>query len=303
MTITIHPLTAADRVTMADMRTQLAPLKGTIGGPESRGSFDTVMERTPPADNVRFEEAVLNGVSGWWCLPDGAPADAAMFYLHGGGYVVGSAYAYRNFVSQLAVRVGTATFIPEYRLAPEHPFPAAYDDALTAYTGLAKAGYRQILLAGDSAGGGLALAILAELKAIGNAPVAAAVISPWTDLALTGASVEDRAEKDPLSTRASLMGSANLYRSSGEVSDPRVSPLWGDLSGLPPVQIHVGEDDILLDDTRRYAERMLAAGGSVDAHVWEGMPHVFPANLSTLDAAPSALNLLAKFLRGRYGRT
>jgi len=246
----------------------------------------------------------VGGVPGWWLRPAGAPAAAAILYLHGGAYIVGSAAAYRNFVGQIAHSAGLAAFAPDYRLAPEHPFPAAVDDAQAVYRGLGELGVSEIFLVGDSAGGGLTLVLLALASASARdgrrpTPRAAAVMSPWTDLALTGGTLASEAEADPFLTRAALQSAAVQYLGAHEPRDPRASPLYGDLAGLPPVMIQVGEDEILLDDARRYAERMAAAGGEIQLHQWAGMPHVFPANIGVLAAAQLAVDAIGSFMRQR----
>lgn len=207
-----------------------------------------------------------------------------------------------TFVGRVAARAKVAAFVPEYGLAPEHPFPAAVDETLAAYRGLVKKGFAKIALAGDSSGGGLALVLLSSLvvealEGSGRPPVGAAVMSPWTDLALSGASMETRDEADPLLTKDSLASAARLYLGAHDPRDPRASPLYGDLAGLPPVRMHVGEDEVLLDDSLRYGERLENAGGTVQVHTWKGMIHVFPSNVALLHAAKEALDDIGDFLR------
>jgi len=302
MTTVRHPLNDVDRAAMAAMRPLLAGVKGSVNGPEARGPFDALMEHVPAAAGVTYAAAEVGGVPGWWCRPGGASTGAAILYHHGGAYIVGSARAYRDFVGQIASRAKLDAFIPDYRLAPEHAFPAAVDDARAAYDGLAQLGFENIVLAGDSAGGGLTLVLLSLATAKARAgtglrPAGAAVISAWTDLAVTGASMATRAEADPLSTKASLAAAAKLYLKGRDPRDPMASPLYGDLAGLPPVVMHVGEDDVLLDDALRYGERFESAGGVIQVHAWEGMIHVFPSNVAELRAAPEALDQIGDFLR------
>ena len=300
-----HPMHPLDRVAMAEMRRMVAPMKGSITGPSARAPFNELMEKTPAADGVTYEKADVGGVPGWWCRPDEPATAAAVLYLHGGAYVVGSARAYQHFVGQVAAQAKVAAFVPEYSLAPEHPFPAAVDETLAAYRGLVKQGVTKIALAGDSAGGGLALALLSLLAA--NArddstprPIGAAVMSPWTDLALSGSSMETRAEADPLLTKDSLASAAQLYLGTHDARDPRASPLYSDLAELPPVRIHLGEDEILLDDSLRYGERLELEGGTVQVHTWDGMIHVFPSNVAVLHAAKEALDDIGDFLRKQF---
>lgn len=180
-------------------------------------------------------------MAGWWCRPDDAVAGAAILYFHGGAYVVGSARAYQHFVGQLAARAKVAAFVPEYSLAPEHPFPAAVDEAHACYRGLVEKRFGKIALAGDSAGGGLSLVLLSLLVAKARdvsalRPAGAAVISPWTDLALSGISMETRAEADPLLTRESLASTARLYLGAGTIRATRLRRLcmviWPDCRRL-----------------------------------------------------------------------
>jgi acetyl esterase/lipase len=301
-----HPLTEKDRAIVAAMRKEVAPFKGKMSDTSARGPFDEVMEHTPDAPGVVYEQAALGGVSGVRCVPRSARSDGAILYLHGGAYVLGSAHAYRHFAGQFAARTSRTAFIADYRLAPEHAFPAALDDAKAAYRGLVEAGAEAIVIVGDSAGGGLALALLSVVQSEavagrGVAPRGAVVMSPWTDLALTGPSLQDRADDDPLVTREMLLRAGTSYLRGHDPRDWRASPLYGSLAGLPPIQLHVGTSEVLLDDTRRYTERARAAGVAATAHVWEGMPHVFPSSIGTLEAAEEALVMMATFLQDKWG--
>jgi len=300
-----HPLSERDRATVAALRVDAAPFKGKMSDPSARAPFDAIMEHTPEAVGlVEYEQAVVGGVAGFWCLPHGARSTAAILYLHGGAYLLGSAAAYRHLAGQFAARTDTRVFIADYRLAPEHPFPAALDDAAAAYRGVVATGARQVAIVGDSAGGGLALALLAVAHADavagrGAPPAGALVMSPWADLALTGASMTERADEDPMVTRDMLRVASASYLGDHDPRDPQASPLYGNLAGLPPVQLHVGTSEVLLDDTLRFVARARAAGVAATAHVWEGMPHVFPSNIGALDAADQAFDLMAGFLRER----
>jgi monoterpene epsilon-lactone hydrolase len=290
-----HPLDVADAATIAAMRAAMAahPME------PSREAYDWLLEQTPDAEGVSYEAGSVGGVRGVRARPAVAKPRAAILYVHGGAYVLGSAQAYRHFAGQVAARAGIPAFVPDYRLAPEHPFPAAVVDARAALAGLRslEGGLEALAIVGDSAGGGLGLAILAEASraaksASGDDPrMAGALFSPWTDLALTGESLVGRAAEDPLLKVAVLDGGSAQYLAGHDARDPLASPLYADFARLPPVQVHVGTAEILLDDARR-----LSASDAFEVHVWEGVVHVFPNNVATLKAAREALDLTGAFL-------
>lgn len=298
---TLHPLLSEDAPVVAAMHLATAAHKGEPMGLEARPMFDAMLASTPAAGCVRAEPGFAGGVPGVWLSPAGSMSGARILFLHGGGYVLGSAAGYTNFAGQIAARAGTDTFVAEYRHAPEHPFPAAIDDAVAAYRGLAAGGTGRIAIVGDSAGGGLTLSLLSILAAERSAgtlqPVAGAVMSPWTDLTLSAPSMKSRAEVDPIFTRGVLLALADFYLQGQGASAPKASPLFAPLHGLPPIRIDVGDDEILLDDAVRYAERARAAGVDATLHVWSGMPHVFQSSLGRLQAAEHSMSELAAFLR------
>ncbi len=301
MTIVHHPEQLRDRVAMAAMRLVIRAMSKSLSGPSARATFDELMEKTPGAPDVTYAPEEIGGVAGWWCLPPGTLPGSAILYLHGGAYGLGSAKSFRNFAGHIAARTGVACFLPEYGLAPENPFPAAVNDASAAYTALADRGMTRIALAGDSSGGGLALVLLSRMvsrarESAGLRPVGAAIMSPWTDLALTGESVLARADADPMTREPTLAAAAQSYLGAHDPRDPLASPLYGDLSGLPPIRVHVGEDEILLDDSIRFGERVVHDGGVIEVHVWKGMVHVFPANLAFLKAGKDAIDDIGEFL-------
>ena len=300
MNVRYYPLAQADEQRVAAMREAAAPSKGALDGPHARGAFDRMIAAIAAADGVDYEAGTIGGVPGWWCRPKDARPHAAIIFLHGGCYVVGSAQAFRHFAGQFASRTGVATFVPDYRLAPEHPFPAAIDDAVAAYHGLVDDGMKAIAVVGDSAGGGLALALLAILASRAGRrvprPVCAAVMSPWTDLALASPSMKTHALADPFLTEASLAATASQYLAGQDPAHPHASPLYGPLAGLPPIRVDVGEHEILLDDARRYVERAHASGVDATLAVWKGMPHVFPSEAGKLEASARALDAMSAFL-------
>lgn len=295
MAIRQHPQTEADVATMAATREYMATLPPLAIVPEARGWYDEFMMATPAADGVRFEPAIVAGVEGWWCIPAQADPDAALLHVHGGGYVVGSASAYRNFVSHLAQQAGVSAFIPDYALAPEAPFPAGFDQAVAIIKALRDGSRSRLAISGDSAGAGLALA---AAQANPSALKAIVLISPWTDLTLTSVSLTERAEADPILAAEALAGAVALYAGTADPRDPRLSPRFGAFDELPPIMVHVGTDEILLDDAKALDTAAERAGVSATVHIWDGMTHGFPVSLATLEAARKAIDLSGTFLRG-----
>jgi monoterpene epsilon-lactone hydrolase len=287
MTPIRHGLTAADRAALASLRAALAAHPVAI----TRASYDGLFERVPPADAVDYSESKVGGVPGVWCVPRAHRdrARAALLYLHGGGFVMGSAHAYRHLVGQIAARASVPAFVADYRLAPEHAFPAALDDGRAAYRALAaQFGAGRVALVGDSAGGALALSLLQEESGVR----CGVLLSPWTDLALTGASIDANAADDPFLTRAGLEAGASQYLGAHDRRDPRASPLYGPTHETPAIQVHVGTAEILLDDSLR-----LAPNERIQVHVWEDMLHVFPSSIGLFESAQAAHDLIATFLR------
>ena len=301
--IDIHPLDPEDAAITAALRTMVSSSKGARPGIEARGQYDALMESVLPRDDVTFEADTLGGIPGLWVHPGDWRSSEAIVHLHGGWFHFGSAKAYRHLVGHIAARAGARAFIPDYRLAPEHPFPAATDDALACYQGLAERDVHRIALTGDSAGGNLALGLASRVTgeaASSNATVVGvAVFSPVTDLTLSGATYETRAEADPLFTRPQVAELVHSYLGSADRRQPLASPLHGRHSGLPSTRIHVGDDEVLLDDSLRYVERAAAAGVDARADVWMGMPHGFPGSVGRLKAAAQALDAIGAFLAER----
>ena len=297
---TIHPVTREDDAAMAALRTITEPNKGHLQGTAARGTFDEIMSHVIAPAGVTFTPDTVGGVSGWWCRPENARTGEAILHLHGGWFNWGSAQAYRNLAGHIAARAGVEAFVPDYRLAPEHPFPSATEDVRAVYLGLVERGFLKVAITGDSAGGNLALGLLrfaTEQKASdGVVPVAAVALSPVTDLSLTGASWKTRADADPyfLHSQAALL--VRAYLDNHDPADPLASPLYGELAGLPPIRIHVGNDEVLLDDSLRYIERAVAAGVDARVDVWEGMAHGFLSGIGTLAASTQALDAIGTFL-------
>ena len=232
----------------------------------------------------------------------GVSADApTLIYLHGGAYVLSSPATHRPITVAFARR-GFRVVAPEYRLAPEHPFPAALDDAVAVYRGLLDGGVPpgRIALAGESAGGGLALSTLLRLRDLGlPAPAAAALFSPWTDLALTGATLRSNDAVDPIFHARHAVSVAAHYLGDADPYDPLASPVYADLSDLPPLLIHVGKTEILLDDSLRVADRARAAGTDVSLRVWPRVPHGWQLLASILPEARRSVDEAAAFIKAR----
>jgi monoterpene epsilon-lactone hydrolase len=300
-----HPLGRGDATIVESMRAATAFQKGVVRGKEVRGQYDALMESVQRSDGVAFEDDTLNRVPGIWVYPVNARPDEAIVHLHGGWFTLGTAKAYRHFVGQIAARAGVKAFIPDYRLAPENPFPAAVEDVMAVYRALDARGIRRVAITGDSAGGNLAL-VLSLGVARGDVSskathVGTAVLSPITDLSLAGASYETRAEVDPLFTRSQVAELVNGYLGEADPKNPRASPLYAKWDGLAPLRIHVGDSEVLLDDSRRLVERAVAAGVDAALDIWMGMPHGFASNVRSLKAAAQALDAIGTFLMEKLG--
>jgi acetyl esterase/lipase len=300
--LTVHPLSQKDSVAATALRNAVAAFKGKLTGAAARGPFDDIMERVAAPADVTFEEDTVGGISGWWAKPALSQKGAAIIHAHGGWFNFGSAHAYRNLVGHIASSAGADAFIPDYRLAPENLFPAAVMDVEACYRGLVDKGIKKIAVVGDSAGGNLALVLLSigcgQTWKGDLAPVAGVAFSPVTDLALTGESYETRADADPYFTKSQAAGLVASYLGKADPTDPLASPLYRDLSGLPPIRVHVGDDEVLLDDSRRYVERAIAAGVDAELDVWMGMPHGFVTGIGQFDAAQQSLDAIGAFLKG-----
>jgi len=265
-----------------------------------RAAMERIRERV--ATDVTCEPVDAGGVPAEWIAAPGAVKDRVILYLHGGGYVIGSINTHRAMIARIARASNARALAIDYRLAPEHPFPAAVDDATRAYKWLLAQGYKpqKIVIAGDSAGGGLTLAALLALRDSGQPlPAGAVPISPWTDLEGTGESVRSRAEKDPMVQQANLAESAKQYYGAHDPKDPLVSPLHANFRGLPPMLIHVGDAEILLDDATRVAERAKLAGVDVELEVWDDMIHVWHVFAKLLPEGQQAIDKIGKFVIAR----
>lgn len=256
---------------------------------------------TVPAD-VRISPANVGGVPGEW-VEGTAASKTALLYLHGGGYFGCSAATHRPITVAFALQE-FRVLAPDYRLAPENPFPGAVDDAVAAYRGLLGGGYSpdKITVSGDSAGGGLALSLLLALRAAGvPLPAGAALFSPWTDLAATGESIRLNAQRCAMFHGPDIGYSARYYLGETDPRNPLASPLYADLTGLPPLLIHVGADEVLRDDSTRLAERASTAGVRVELKIWPVVPHAWQLAPHKIPEARHSLRESAAFLRALVG--
>lgn len=254
----------------------------------------------PPPSDTETLSAALGGVAARRVATPTSLADRHILFLHGGGYVTGSPELYRHITWRIAAAARARVWAIDYRLAPEHPFPAALDDACAAWRGLLGEGAdpQRIAIIGDSAGGGLALALSLKLRdAGGPLPAAIIALSPWTDLALTGASLRLNADADPMQNAADLPFLAGQYLAGADPRTPYASPLYGDPAGLPPSLIQVGSDEILRDDAVRMADRMRAAGCTVELEIWRRMPHVWHSFASVMPEARRAIARIGAFVQ------
>ncbi len=237
----------------------------------------------------------LGGVSCLGVLPEGASGERVILWMHGGGYVVGSSISHRGLGAQIAAAAGCAVVLPDYRLAPEHAYPAALDDCVAVYHAVLAEGVapQQIVLAGDSAGGALAVAVALRLKQQGaTTPAGLMLLSPWIDLSCSGWSYEAKAQRDPFLTAASLRVRAGQYLGVASPGDAGVDLLNADLRGLPPAIIQTGEAEVVLSDSTTLAERLGAAGSPVTLEIWPEMFHVFQARYPMLTQARQAITRL-----------
>ena len=253
------------------------------------------------AIGVEVESSQIGGVDVDWLRPKKARKDKVLLYLHGGAYVIGSRRTHRQLVSHIARAAGVIAVVPEYRLAPEDPFPAGLDDAVAVYRGLLESGFepQDIIISGDSAGGGLSVATLLALRHAGvPMPAAAVLLSPFLDVTGSGESVTTRADRDPWFHVEDLHVVARYY-CPDEIAwrNPLVSPVFANVAGLPPMLIQVGDDEILLSDSTRFAEKLEAEGIDVELEIWPEMWHVFQMFKGKMPESKKAIRKIAGYIR------
>ncbi len=275
---------------------------------EMRDGYDELAKLLPTPADARVEPVDAGGVAAEMVAAPGADlgadlgadADRSIFYLHGGGYVIGSTHTHRTLAYDLCKAAGARLLNVDYRLAPEHPFPAAVDDAVTAYRWFLESGANPAttVIGGDSAGGGLTIATLVALRQAGlPMPAAGVCFSPWIDMECLGDSIDGKAEADPLVQRELLEWFAGLYLNGADPKSPLAAPLHADLVGLPALLIQVGTAETLLDDSIRLAARAEAAGVTVTLDVWENMIHVWQLFAPMLSEGREAIAQAGAFIR------
>jgi monoterpene epsilon-lactone hydrolase len=299
------------------MNSEIAHIRKTIAqSPPTAGSFEDRRARWEPLFHkicpIPAGTAIASIAAGgprgeWVTTADVSTTEPnVLFYIHGGGFTAGSAAAYRGLSSHLSAATGCRVLAVDYRWAPEEPFPAALDDCVAAYRWLVSAGGampRKVVLVGDSAGGNLVAAMLLALKQDGDVlPAAGVCLSPIFDLALTGESVITRAERDPMILSSSLQKCSSAYRGNSDPLSPLMSPLYGDLSGLPPLLLQCGSEEMLRDDSVRLAAKAKAAGVDVTFEEWDEMVHVWHLFADRLADGRKALARVGEFVRARIGR-
>lgn len=272
--------------------------KGNVDLDKLRSQLNARASKKMPA-NINISNVDDNGVRGEWQIPAGVNTGRTILYLHGGGYSFCSPATHRNMTCKLAQCSVAQLFSLDYRLAPEAPYPAAVDDAVAAYRWLLDQGIsaQRLVVAGDSAGGGLTLALLLKLKELGlEQPAGAMLLSPWTDLSISGASVQGNVESCAMFTGSVMHEGAAHYVGSNSTTDPLISPLFADLSGLPPLLTYASNSELLLDDTLRLHERAHAQGVSIQTRIWKNQAHVWPAFYPLLPEAAETLAEMGNFV-------
>jgi monoterpene epsilon-lactone hydrolase len=277
---------------------------GELSLEEQRANAELFAAATGDPTGVTWTTVDAGGIPAIWADPEGGAKDRVLQYVHGGGYIIGSADAYRKLTGHLAKAIGCRVLNVDYGLAPENPHPGPVNDSFTAYRWLLDQKYepRHLAIAGDSAGGGLTLATLLKIRDSGlPQPAAAVPISPWVDMEALGESWTTNAEKDLLVKQEALKGMVDMFLAGGDPRDPLAAPLYGDYKGICPLYIQVGGDEALLDDSTRVAERARAAGVDVRLEVFPEMQHVFQMAAGNVPEADDAVIKIGAYLGERLG--
>ncbi len=269
-----------------------------------RATYTAFQAQQPPPEGVRFEEVNMGGVPATLVQPEVRSSDIVLVYLHGGAYIVGEPAGYRGIGGNYAKLLGASVYIPDYRLAPEHPFPAAIDDGLRAYEWLLEQGIPagKIAFAGESAGGAMVVSVMVAAKHKGlPLPAAGVAISPWANLEHTGASMTNREGLDPLNTKPLLDLLARTFLAGALPNHPLASPVFADVTGLPPILVQIGENELMLSDAIRLASHLADNRVRVNLEVWPRMPHAWHFFQSYLPEAEQALRESARFMSETVG--
>jgi epsilon-lactone hydrolase len=285
------------------IRTLLTSKPRPVGWTERCQRLDEVGSIWPVADDVTLTAVDCDGVPGEWSLAPGSDASRVLLFFHGGGYCSGSILSHRRMVTEAGRAMRVRALAVGYRLAPEHPYPAAHEDAMTAWRFLRRQGIAtaNIVVGGDSAGGNLTIALINRLRAANEAlPSAAWLVSPWTDLTMSGTTLDSKDAVDPIIHKGYLADLADAYVPvSIDRSDPLISPLFVDLRGFPPILIQVGSAEVLLADATRFAAAAGAADVDVTLEIWPHMIHAWPLWNAKLEDGRRALASAAEFIRSR----
>jgi epsilon-lactone hydrolase len=276
------------------------PIAGRPTVQETRANFEQMSALFPVAADIAREPVSAGGVKAEWVTAPGADAGRAVLYLHGGGYVIGSINTHRDLAARISRAAKARVLVIDYRLAPEHPFPAAVEDSVAAYHWMLAQGLKpsRIAVGGDSAGGGLTVATLVAIRdAKLTLPAAGVCLSPWIDLEGLGDSMKTKAAVDPIVQKEPLVEMAAHYLQGKDPRSPLAAPLYADLAGLPPLLVQVGTAETLLDDSTRLAERARKAGVKVTLAPWENMIHVFQVFAPMLDEGQQAIEKIGEFVR------
>jgi monoterpene epsilon-lactone hydrolase len=270
---------------------------------QSREGLEQLASLAKLPKDVSIKKVNINDIAANWISTPESNLNNIILYLHGGGYVEGSLTSHQDLAVRIARASKTRVLLIDYRLAPEHPFPAGFEDAVMCYRWLLekeKIPPNKIVIAGDSAGGGLTLCTLIKLRDEGlPLPIAAVCLSPWTDLAMTGDSIKEAAKIDPWLKPSELYFMAELYIGDTDPKNPYISPLYGELSGLPPILIHVGNAEILKSDSTRFAEKAKKVGVDLTLEIWEDMIHVFQAFADWAPEGKEAINKIGEYIQSK----
>ncbi len=270
---------------------------------ETRNYMEKMAKYAKLPKKTQIEKITIDGIAAEWIYGNTAREERVILFLHGGGYNLCSINTHRELAAHIAKESGAKVLLIDYRLAPEHPFPAALDDATLAYRWLLENGLtiKNIAIAGDSAGGGLALATAIAIRDAGDPlPSSVACIAPWTDLCMTGDSIKTKSEIDPLIKSESAKVWADNYIGSNDPTNPLISPLYADLKGFPPLLIHIGTDDMLLDDSRRFAKEAEDAGVDVELKIYDKLWHVFHLSVKAMPEAKKAVAEFGSFIKKHF---